>query len=554
MKEKAEEKAGPRWLSLRIQILVFTAGASLMALQIAGSRVLAPHFGSSLFIWGGLIGVFLMALSIGYFLGGWAGDNYPDLITLCVALGGAGLLFLLVPHIGIPTCVGLKSWGPRWGPLTAAIVLFVLPSILLGCASPIAVRLITKEVASSGRAAGSLYALSTFGSLLGTFLATFVLVPLMGTPALVMTLGMILVILPILLAPKTAALAMGVVPAAVVTLVFLTSPLPEVPLAPSGDRLLGSVIYEKETPYHRIFVVDGREEGADTRYLQFDHYIESGIRKKPPHHTVTHYTDLMHLASVFNHEPGGALFVGGGGMVGPRAFEEVYPSLDRIDVVEIDAEVVRVAREYFFFNPSAKTHVTVGDARNFLVRSERHWDVAVLDAYTAGGRIPFHLLTREFFQELHTHMNEEGVVVLNLIGAMVGSKSKVFRATFKTMEAVFPQVYAFPRVRHRTGSEAEADAFRETLKKYAENPDALDKADRTKVEGVRNIFIVASMATGRATVQALKDRARDLTKTGVVPERFHILDHISTLAHAVRTDDLPVLTDDFAPVEQWKTW
>jgi spermidine synthase len=347
---------------------------------------------------------------------------------------------------------------------------------------------------------------------------------------------------------------MGVVPAAVVTTVFFTSPVPDVPLAPSGDRVLGAVVYEKETPYHRIFVVDGEEYGEETRYLQFDHYIESGIQKEAPHHTVTHYTDLMHLASVFNAEPKGALFVGGGGMVGPRAYQETYASLDRIDVVEIDAEVVRVAKEYFFFRPSEKTHVTVGDARNFLVRSPLRWDVAVLDAYTAGGRIPFHLLTREFFEELRTHMTEEGVVLLNLIGAMVGPKSKVFRATFKTMEAVFPQVYAFPRVRHRSGSEADSDRFRELLGKYAAGPDALPEPDRKNAESVRNIFIVASMDATRVTVERLKARARELTRSGAVPERFHVLDHASTLAPSVETDDLPVLTDDFAPVEQWKTW
>ncbi|MHC4778373.1 MAG: spermidine synthase [Planctomycetota bacterium] len=554
MTTKAAETIAPKWMPQRVQVLVFVAGASLMALQIAGSRVIAPHFGSSLFIWGGLIGVFLLALSAGYFLGGWAGDKHPHIMTLGLALGGAGILFLFIPHMGIPVCIGLKAWGPRWGPLASAIILFVLPSILLGSASPIAVRLFTKTVEASGRAAGSLYALSTFGSLTGTFLATFVLVPLMGTPALIMTLGAVLVAVPLLVMPKNLGLAMYGVPVILASLIFITSPTPEVPLAMGESRQLGHVLFETETPYHRIFVVEGKEEGRDTRYLQFDHYIESGISATPPHHSVTHYTDLMHISSVFNHEPKGAVFVGGGGMVGPRTFDEVYKTLDRIDVIELDAEVVRVAKEYFFFQPTNKMHVAVGDARIFVAKSENRWDVAVLDAYTAGGRVPFHLLTREFFDELKAHMTSDGVVILNIIGAMVGPKSKVFRGTFKTLETVFPQVYAFPRVRHRTGSERESDDFRALLAEYATDPEIMEKGKKESVEHVRNIFVAASMDPKRVTVSELKRRAKDLVDTDTIPARFHVLDHVSGLAPSVQTDDLPVLTDDFAPVEQWKTW
>ncbi len=544
----------PRWMGGRIRLLVFTAGASLMALEIAGSRVLAPHFGSSLFIWGGLISVFLLALSAGYFLGGWAGDRWPDLFTLNMAVGGAGLLFLLIPHIGIPVCVALEDWGPRWGPLTAAVIVFVLPSVLLGTASPVAVRLYTKEISRSGRAAGSLYAVSTFGSLAGTFLATFLLVPLLGTPELLRAMGLILVVLPLLLQPKQLGLVFYVVPAAALTLAFLTSALPEVPLAPGGGRVYGRVIHETETPYHRIFVIEGKEGGEDVRYLQFDHYLESGIEVDEPHHSVTHYTHMFQLSSVFCPEPASALFIGGGGMVGPRVYREIYPSMERIDVVEIDPEVVRIAKEYFAFDPGEKTHITVGDGRIFLDRAERTWAVVVLDAYTAGGRVPFHLLTRQFFEKVRDRLSPEGVCLLNIIGALEGPKSKVFRSAFKTMEAVFPRVYAFPRVRPSGEGGEAADAFRADFEAYRRAPASLDAESRKEVERVRNIFIAATLDEASIDAETSKARAKRLVASGAVPERFRLVSHASSLIVDIRTEDLYVLTDDFAPVEQWETW
>jgi len=561
MRDVSREPSSPpssplsaRWADGSLRALVFTGGAGLMALEIAGSRVIAPHFGSSLFLWAGLIAVFLLALTAGYFVGGWVGDLHPHAVLLSYAVGGAGLFSLLIPHVSIAVCAAAEALGPRWGPLAAAALLFTGPSLLLGTVSPIAVRLHTREVRASGASAGSLYALSTFGSLLGTFLATFVLVPAVGTPALLATIGAILAGLPLLTLPKTAAWVFYAVPAGALCAAFFSTPLPEALIAAPGTDAYGNVVYETETPYHRIYVVESQEEGKPVRYLQFDHYVESGVSLEPPHHSVTRYTDMFHLAALFRPKPSAALFIGGGGMIGPRVFEEVYPGLERIDVAEIDSEVVRVAREHFFFRPGPKTRITVGDGRVFVSKAAGPWDVAVLDAFSGGGRIPFHLLTREFFETLKAKLAPEGLCLINLIGAVEGAKSKVFRSTYRTLADVFPQVYAFPRVGHEARTEKDAEDLLRWIRAYADDPGSLSEKDRYQVERVRNIILVGSRAPARLSPEEARRRAKDLVESGAVPERYTLRMHAAAQVPAVRTSDVPVLTDDFAPVEQWKSW
>ncbi|MCU0722093.1 MAG: fused MFS/spermidine synthase [Planctomycetes bacterium] len=543
-----------RWADLRTRVLVFTGGAGLMALEIAGSRVIAPHFGSSLFLWAGLIAVFLLALSAGYFAGGWIGDRHPHPASLNYAVGGAGLLSLFVPHLSIAVCNAVEPLGPRWGPIAAAALLFGGPSLLLGTVSPIAVRLHTREVRASGSSAGSLYALSTVGSLAGTFLATFVLVPVAGTPVLLMSLGAVLAALPLLTLPKTALLAFYAVPAGVLGAVLFTTPLPDAQISAPGTDAYGHVLHEVETPYHRIFVVESKEEGKPVRYLQFDHYVESGISMEPPYPSVTRYTDMFHLAALFQPRPKAVLFVGGGGMIGPRVFEEVYPSLETIDVVEIDPEVVRVARDYFHFQPGPKTRIRIGDGRVVASSDAGTLDVFVLDAFSGGGRIPFHLLTREFFEAVENRLSPDGVLLVNLIGALDGPKSKVFRAAFRTLAEVFPQAYAFPRTGHFAESEGEAETLLGWIRTYAEDPRALPEESRAQVERVRNIILVGTRAEGRVPADELRRRAKALEGSGAVPERYRLPMHATALAPSVRTGDVPTLTDDYAPVEQWKTW
>ena len=170
-----------------VTLLIFVSGAVLMALEIAGSRVLAPVFGSSVFVWGSLIGIFLGAMSGGYWLGGWLSERWPNQTLLNGLLAAAGGFTLLLPLWAAPLCQALAGGpeslvdlGPRLGPLTASLILFALPSLLMGVASPFAVRLLARDLERVGAVAGRLYAVGTLGSIAGTLITAFWLIPAFG--------------------------------------------------------------------------------------------------------------------------------------------------------------------------------------------------------------------------------------------------------------------------------------------------------------------------------------------------------------------------------------
>ena len=184
-----------------IGVLIFVSGAVLMALEIAGSRVLAPVFGGSVFVWGSLIGIFLGAMSGGYWLGGWLSQRWPRQGLLNTLLAAAGGFILLLPLWAAPLCAALADLGPRSGPLSAALILFALPSLLMVVASPFAVRLRASDLERVGAVAGRLYALGTLGSIAGTLVTAFWLIPALGVNAILTGIGALLV--------ATTALTLG---------------------------------------------------------------------------------------------------------------------------------------------------------------------------------------------------------------------------------------------------------------------------------------------------------------------------------------------------------
>jgi predicted membrane-bound spermidine synthase len=178
-------------------VIAFVSGAVLMGLEIVGSRILAPTFGNSIFVWGSLISVFLAALSAGYYAGGLIADRRPDAFLLRPILLVAGGAVLLLPVL-YPAVNGVlfdHHLGPRLGPLLASTLLFPVPAAALGTVPPYLVRLRVEQVSRAGRAAGTVYALSTAGSIAGTLLTAFVLIPSMGLRAILFGMGGVLIVL-----------------------------------------------------------------------------------------------------------------------------------------------------------------------------------------------------------------------------------------------------------------------------------------------------------------------------------------------------------------------
>jgi predicted membrane-bound spermidine synthase len=424
-------------------LAVFIGGMTSLGVELTASRLLDPFFGNSLIIWAVLIGMVLLYLTVGYYLGGRWADRKPYYRVLYQITVWSAFLIGVVPFIARPVLLwsmqgfAESSAGILVGSLLGTIALFSIPVTLLGCVSPFAIRLSMEEesVQSSGHVAGGLYALSTIGSLVGTFLPVLVLIPNIGTRNTFMffsftMLGVSLAGLFIEL--KARALPYLLLP---VSLVLLIVMLPSGIIKPSE---FGKVIYETESSYNYIQVVQWDGE----IWLQLNEGQGVHSIYDPDSVLVRGVWDYFLIAPFFNnpvHTAGDvdslALLGSAAGTVA-KEYTAVYGPIP-IDGAEIDPEIIRVGREYFDMT-EPNFNAVAQDGRYFLANSQRKYDVIAIDAYRPP-YIPFHLTTREFFQQCREHLTEEGVVAINV--GRTQSDWSLVEVLASTLKAEFPNVY-----------------------------------------------------------------------------------------------------------------
>jgi len=508
----------------RLKLVVVVSGAVLMGLELTGSRIIAAHFGSSIYVWGAIIGVFLTSLAAGYYLGGNLADRRPDFFLLNLLLLIAGAWLLTIPIYADWLCRGVRHLNPgvRTGPLLATLLMFGGPSVLMGMVSPFAVRLAACTVERMGNLSGRLYALSTFGSIVGTMVTAYWLIPSMGVRRLMQLLGLCLLVLPFLVLPKSRRLLVLALPLLIVIASLFLVEMRE--SAPSGKR---RIVYEADSAYHHILVIDDLQLNA--RYLQFNSNLESGIDLNPPHETRFAYTDSLHLARIFQPNLKRVLIIGGGGGVSARKFvmedREVV-----VDLVEIDPMVVELSYRYFYVQPDDRLRVHTEDGRAFVRRAiekGEKYDLVVLDAYTVGAQIPFHLTTREFMEEVRGVLTPGGVLLANIANALEGTGSRVMRSEYKTLAAVFPHLFTFPL---RRNDERDQNKALDPMKK-------------------RNIILIATNGPGEWTRDSIVIAAGSVSQAGPELKKSLVVFARQLMHEAPRTDDVPLLTDDYAPVD-----
>jgi len=415
-----------------VAVAVFVSGVASMGLEIVAGRLLAPTFGSSVYVWGSVIGVFLAALTAGYWLAGRRAGSHASRGALALALVGAAAYVAGVVVFGNSLIAETADLPvpARFAPVVPVTLLFGPPTLLLGFVSPYGAELV--EARGRGDASGQVYALGTAGSIVGAFGTTFFLIPELRLTHIEFAYGILLVLAALLVAPRSEAIPNA---SAVFVALGLVVSLTAAGAVPSVG---GTVVYETQTAYQQLQVVD---QGTE-RTLYLDGARHSAMDLTEPTRYVFEYTRYFHLPMLLQDDVDRVLFVGGGGFSGPKRFLEEYPNVT-VDVVEIDPEVVRVAREYFRVPETDRLNVHVGDGRTYLRETDHTYDLIVLDAYRSD-RVPQHLTTVEFMELAKSRLDSDGAVLANVISAREGADSVFYRAQYRTMDRVFPRVYSFP--------------------------------------------------------------------------------------------------------------
>lgn len=375
----------------------FICGMSLMAVEITASRVLAPYFGTSLFVWANIIGVVLLALSLGYYWGGKLADSYPSANKLYYLIFATAVWLMLMPWFGtgiLQATLTFPTSAVFWLSLLAAFILFFPPCTIMGMISPYVLKLLSKDPKKLGREAGRLSAVSTIGSLIGTFLPVLVTIPLIGTLRTTLLFAAILFF--------TAGLGLRRMVLQLFTVIAL-SLLFFAPAFLSTDN----TIYSGESSYSFVHVY----ERFGNRFLQIDdpravHSI------KVAEGAITHnYWDyaITIPASIPTQN---TLILGLAGGNISNLFHTYFPEM-KITGIEIDPLVVEIGKQLFDTTKSPNIQVITEEARNYLVHTTEKYDLVVLDAYH-NLSMPIHLSTSEFFSSIAGHLTTNGTLAINV--------------------------------------------------------------------------------------------------------------------------------------------
>jgi SAM-dependent methyltransferase len=400
-------------------------GAVVMTVEIVGTRIIGPVFGVGLFVWSALLAVTLASLAAGYYGGGLLADRRLEPSLLGKVVVTSGLLLGLAPLFTQWALSAAEALGTRLGPLFGAAVLFTPALVTLGMTGPIAVKLATKSLARAGRGIGSVYAVSTAGSLLGTLVVGFVLIPVLDAKAILAWAAAVLLLLGGLsLAFRKQPLALG----------LLLCPL-FVGAGSNAQLPPGFTLLDKSQSLLGLVEVI-RDQNRGVRFLRSDHSILGAIYENGG---VPAFDFVNVLAAIrfLRPQANDCLNIGLGTGAVPLVLGQQGI---KVDVVEIDPAVVRFTQKYFDFSPTGAVYVE--DARAFLRTTQRRYDLVVHDTFT-GGTTPEHLLSLEVLQRIHAILRPGGVFALNFVGYYAGADAEASFAVARTVRAVFQHVRAY---------------------------------------------------------------------------------------------------------------
>ena len=485
-----------------LEAVVFICGGVVMALELVGSRILAPYLGTSIIVWTSLIGVILGCLSLGYWYGGRLADRWPDYRSFS--------LIILVAGVMVGTVAFLKEYALTWlqnalsdiqiaAPI-ATFMLFGLPSILLGMIAPYAVRLKMEDVKHSGETVGSLYAISTVGSITGTFVTGYYLISFFGSTKILIVLSLVLVLTSLLAAGRRERIIKTGI-----ALILLAGIAAVDSHSAARER---NGFFDRDTRYNRVWIYETIYPATQKPVLALvtnPGEIQSAKLLDGSDDLALNYTKYYRIARHFNPNISSSLLIGGGGYSYVKDYLKKYPYA-RIDVVEIDPGMTDLAIKHFDLVGNRRLQIFHEDGRTFINRSTKRYDAIFCDAFTSLYAIPFQLTTKESVTKMFALLNENGVALVNIISAIDGDLGMFLRAEYATYKSLFPQVWLFPV----------SDAYNGMLS--------------------QNIMLVALKTDKRPS---FKSRDSELDE------------YLSHIWRGKVNSDLPILTDDLAPVDSY---
>ncbi|MCD2450147.1 fused MFS/spermidine synthase [Methylicorpusculum oleiharenae] len=415
---------------------VTISGGAVMILELLGTRIIAPFYGVSLYVWSSLITVTMIALAIGYYLGGYCADRFQRLRLSHVAMIAA-FATVIIPFISGPVLTMTNPLGLRAGAFVSSFILFGTPLTALAMFGPFVIKMATRDLKGVGTAAGSVYAVSTVGSVLGTVLLGFYLLPQFGSRTIVFSLSLVLLMLAafwVVLDNRQKKQSSGsILPLAIIAVISVV--MATNGFAKSEGKTSGfNMLHEEESIYGWVRVVEDVNKGY--RMLLSDASVLSAVDKRSGHSLLSYQWVLGGLQQ-FRPKAEQALLIGlGGGHVA----KELKSKGVTTDTIEIDSAVAQASLDYFNFKPTGD--FIVGDARYEIRQLHKRYDFIIHDCFT-GGSEPTHLLTQEMLTQLRGLLTKSGILALNYVGFTKGEGSDAVQSVYKTLQTVLPNIRVF---------------------------------------------------------------------------------------------------------------
>ena len=450
----------------KLEIILFIVNAIYMILELIASRILSPYFGSSNLIWTSVIGIILLSTSVGNYIGGIIADKSKEqrqklILDINVILIISGILILFIPvtqKLLISQIISLIK-SIKIGAILATIVLFFVPSMFIGMLSPIIIKLKMNKLESVGKISGGIYALATLGSIVGTFLGGFFLIPNFGSNQILFVLSIVMFLLNFLLYEKSIKsvyikLSIGIIIGIIIDITCFWQ-FSKVNAA-NGEKVLNGelgVYVNYDTQYGKITIYNSVYNESKIRHLNIDKGNESAtyLDEDKNYELVFEYTKYYDLMFKSSKEIKETLLIGGAGYSYPKYYISHYPD-KKMDVVEIDKDIVNIAKKYFYLDKlieeynleeNKRLNLITQDGRIYLNTNSKKYDAILNDSFS--GNIPAKTLTtKEAAQKIHNSLNKDGVYLTNIISSIKGENSGFLKAEVNTLKQVFKNVYIVP--------------------------------------------------------------------------------------------------------------